>query len=306
MPLRLWTLAFGLWTCLLAIPAACQELQIVTTTLPDAVVQKPYSVRLQVSGGRGPYVWRLDIPPLPEGLRLLPSGEITGTPFSLASSRFTVRVSDAGRPAQSLTRDFTLQVVAPLLLQSESLPRAVRGRPYNVELRARGGTPPLRWRVVSGVLPAGLELQPATGLLVGVPKSEGEFRFTVQVMDAGKPAQTQRRVFAGMVFAPLMIQFKRPPQVQDGGIYGSVEVSNITPDDFDLTVIVVAVNEQSKAFTLGHKHFPLPKGTVGHEIPFGFPLPRGSYQVHADAVAEVAPSNSIYRARQQQGPLRVE
>ncbi len=33
------------------------------------------------------------------------------------------------------------------------------------------------------------------------------------------------------------------------------------------------------------------------EIPFGENLPYGSYQLNADVVAEVAATNSIYRAR---------
>ena len=43
--------------------------------------------------------------------------------------------------------------------------------------------------------------------------------------------------------------------------------------------------------------FTLKKDTTGMEIPFGENLPQGSYQLNVDAVAEVAATNSIYRAR---------
>ncbi len=54
------------------------------------------------------------------------------------------------------------------------------------------------------------------------------------------------------------------------------------------------------------QHFVLERGTISREIPFGFSLPHGDYVVHVDAVAEVAPTNAIYRGWRQQGPMRVE
>src|ERR1700729_2412511 len=45
-----------------------------------------------------------------------------------------------------------------------TLPEAIAGRPYTLALAANGGRGPLRWSV-SGDLPAGLELDPETGLL---------------------------------------------------------------------------------------------------------------------------------------------
>ena len=74
-------------------------------------------------------------------------------------------------------------------------------------------------------------------------------------------------------------------------------VSNQTEQDFDLTVIMVAVNETGRATAIGYQHFPLKKNTTSLEIPFGENLPQGTYEINVDAVAEVAATNSIYRAR---------
>ncbi|PYX97503.1 MAG: hypothetical protein DMG71_02905, partial [Acidobacteria bacterium] len=108
------------------------------------------------------------------------------------------------------------------------------------------------------------------------------------------------------VVAPLVLEWSRFPRVQDNRIEGAVKVSNGTKDDFDLTVIVVAVNEIGKAFVLGYQHPELKTGTTDFEIPFGSTLPQGAYVVHADAVAEVPARNAIYRQRRQTpSPLQV-
>ena len=76
-----------------------------------------------------------------------------------------------------------------------------------------------------------------------------------------------------------------------------MKVSNQTDDDFDLTFVAVAVNENGRATALGYQRFTLNKGTVDMEIPFGENLPHGTYEVNVDAVAEVAATNTIDRTR---------
>ena len=80
---------------------------------------------------------------------------------------------------------------------------------------------------------------------------------------------------------------------------GSVQVSNETPDDIDLTFVVMAVAGNGRATAIGYQHFPLKSATDSFEIPFGDTLPRGTYMVHVDAVAEVPPKDAIYRTRLQ-------
>ena len=94
-----------------------------------------------------------------------------------------------------------------------------------------------------------------------------------------------------------MAQWGRYPKVNGQRLEGSITVSNQTEQDFDLTVIVMAVNEIGRATAIGYQRFPLKKGDAGTEIPFGENLPRGSYELNVDAVAEVAATNSIYRTR---------
>jgi len=78
-----------------------------------------------------------------------------------------------------------------------------------------------------------------------------------------------------------------------------VTVTDGTNTDFDLTVIVVAVNEIGKAFALRYEHLDLKANAAPSEIDFSSSVPRGAYVVHVDAVAEVPSKNAIYRQRLQ-------
>jgi hypothetical protein len=101
------------------------------------------------------------------------------------------------------------------------------------------------------------------------------------------------------VRSALALKWKNAAHVNGNRIEGSVDVSNTTPDDVDLTFIVLAVPDNGRATAIGYQHFVLRRGTVEKELPFGETLPRGGYVVHVDAIGEVAPKNVIYRDRMQ-------
>ena len=184
----------------------------------------------------------------------------------------------------------------PLVVRTTSLPKAYVRQPYETRLTAQGGITPHKWELAEGKLPAGLSLHP-DGLLTGTPTETGEFRFTVTVTDSGKPAYERSQQLTLLVVAPLMAQWGRYPKLNGQRLEGSIVVANQTDRDFDLTVIVLAVNETGRATAIGYQHFPLKKNTEGVEIPFGENLPDGTYDLNVDAVAEVAETNSIYRTR---------
>jgi len=156
----------------------------------------------------------------------------------------------------------------------------------------------LHWRLERGALPQGIKLED-DGLLHGQPARTGEFQFTVSVRDGGKPQQAVQKAFVLRVRAALTLNWKAPAHVNGNRIEGSVEVSNTTPDNVDLTFIVLAVAENGRATAIGYQHFVLQRATVAKELPFGETLPRGGYVVHVDAVGEVAGRNLIYRERLQ-------
>jgi hypothetical protein len=57
------------------------------------------------------------------------------------------------------------------------------GHSYKTNVTVTGGKGPV-WTMSSGKLPTGLRLNSATGVINGVPKRAGSFRFTVSVKDS--------------------------------------------------------------------------------------------------------------------------
>jgi len=177
-------------------------------SLPDAVVGTPYSFTFQSSGGIAPIRWTLASGQLPTGLSLNSNGTLSGTPTATGSFMFAVRAGDGSSPSQTITINVAIRSASPLVITSVggALPDAVAGQPYGFALQATGGTLPLAWTVMNGVLPAGLILS-GTGLLSGTPTiaNPSPTAFTVQVQDSGSPAQIKSLLFTIRVPAPLTI-----------------------------------------------------------------------------------------------------
>lgn len=195
---------------------------------------------------------------------------------------------------------------ARLDFATKSLPTATIGRAYSESIKLQNAQGPFQWRIVKGALPQGMVLRQDTGVLSGTPTLSGVYKFTISVQDEGARSTAQRE-FTLEVQGPLLLEWVKPPALTENNISGSIKVTNssTTAESFDLTVIIVAVNEIGKAFALGYQHFDLSQD-VEQVIPFSSTVPNGRYIVHVDAVAEVAASRSIYRSRlQTQTPLAV-
>ncbi|MFQ5926676.1 MAG: putative Ig domain-containing protein [Terriglobia bacterium] len=174
-------------------PPGVDPLEILTTSLPDAVVDANYFQGIQVTGGTPPFAWRLSAGELPDGLTLSSvTGILIGTPTTAGSSTFTVEVKDSSN--QTATQEFTLLVAERLVITTESLPEATLAVDYSERLETSGGTGEVTWAVVFGNLPAGLTLDPS-GLLSGTPISLGPEAFSVQATDSGSPPQVAARAF---------------------------------------------------------------------------------------------------------------
>ena len=193
-----------------------------------------------------------------------------------------------------------------LVIEPGELPATYPHGPYQVNFHARGKyVPVLRWRVESGALPPGIKLED-NGVLHGEAERAGEFQFVVVVRDGGQPQQAMQKGFVIKVVEAITVAWKTPAHVNVSRIEGSVEVSNTTVDDVDLTFDVKAVAENGRATEIGYQHYVLTKGTMEMALPFGENLPHGAYVVYVNVVGEVAKRNAIYRERlQTPGPLQV-
>lgn len=186
------------------------------------------------------------------------------------------------------------QQAPPLTIRTQSLPNARLRQAYQFALQADGGMLPLKWTLVSGDLPPGLKLG-SDGFLRGAPTNAGDFSFVVQVEDNAKPQSQRSQPFSLRVITPLVVEWLRPPRVNGQRVDGAIKVTNATDTDFDLTAIVVAVNEYGRATVLGYQHFPLRRDTSEYEIPFGENLPHGPYEIDVDVIGEVPADNVIYK-----------
>jgi len=210
-----------------------------------------------------------------------------------------LRGQDAARPNTTPPATTGQQGEKGLKIGNDAeLPDTYPQAPYDVILVAVGGVPPLHWRLEKGALPPGIKLLDH-GQLTGRAERTGEFQFTISVQDSGQPQSAAQKVFTVRVHSALDLRWKSPAHVSGNRIEGSVEVSNTTPDDIDLTFVVLAVQSNGRATAIGYQHFVLPRGSVEKELPFGDTLPYGAYVVHVDAVGEVARKNLIYRDRMQ-------
>jgi hypothetical protein len=192
-----------------------------------------------------------------------------------------------------------------LVIENDSeLPNTYPHGAYEVRFRAHGGVSVQHWRLQAGSLPPGMKLED-DGLLHGQAERTGDFQFTLSVTD-GRPQQGVQKAFVLRVISALALNWKAPARVNGNRIEGSVEVSNTTADDMDLTFVVLAVAANGRATAIGYQHFSLRRGTIAKELPFGETLPHGGYVVHVDAVGEVMPKKMIYRERMQTpGALQV-
>lgn len=191
-----------------------------------------------------------------------------------------------------------------LTIENDSdLPETSPNVRYEVRLQAHGGNTPFHWRVETGALPPGIKLI-EEGLLIGAAEHAGEFQFTLSVRDS--LGHIVQKPFVIRVRSALMLNWRDPAHVDGNRIDGSVDISNTTGDDIDLTFVVMAVATlDNRGTAIGYQHFVLRKGSIAWRLPFGDTLPRGGYVVHVDAIGEVVAKKLIYRERLQSESLQV-
>ncbi|SPA24752.1 conserved hypothetical protein [Cupriavidus taiwanensis] len=156
-------------------------------TLPQAAVAAAYSQVFTASGGTAPYTFAITAGTLPAGMSLSAGGVLSGTPSAGGTYNVTVSATDSstGTGPYTGSRAYTLTVSAPALsLSPATLPAPVAGTSYSQAFAAGGGTAPYTFAVAAGSLPAGLSLNPSTGVLSGTPSAAGSHTFTVRVTDS--------------------------------------------------------------------------------------------------------------------------
>lgn len=193
-------------------------LSVTTTSVPNGVEAAPYGpVALAASGGDGSYGWEVAAGSLPDGLTLAANGSISGSPTTLGSSDFTVRVVSGD--GQSAERALSIGIFDLLEVTTATLPTGVAGTAYgSVALAASGGDGIASWALTAGTLPAGLTLS-SGGLLSGTPTAAGTSDFTVEVTSTD--GQTADQALSITVYGSLLVTTAELPNAVVSVDYGT-------------------------------------------------------------------------------------
>jgi hypothetical protein len=163
-------------------------LAITTTTLPNPVVNQPYSQMITSNNAAsGAVTYAVTSGSLPAGLELKPWGLLTGTPTAAGLSPFTVTATDTSGVVTSQSYDtFTVGTTpaAALVFTTTTLPSTAPSATYQQSIAVTGGSGALTFAIVNGALPNGLSLS-SSGIISGSGGiSAGLATFTVRVTDS--------------------------------------------------------------------------------------------------------------------------
>jgi hypothetical protein len=151
------------------------DLQIMSSTLPQATVSGVYSTQLSIIGYNPPYTWTLVSGILPDGLTLANTGVISGVPTTQGNYSFTVRATDTLGDYTQKTLSLK-SAFSTLAITTTGLNDITSGIGYSQTISATGGVAPYSWSVSPNSpnqLPQGISLTPNTGVLSGTSLQSG-------------------------------------------------------------------------------------------------------------------------------------
>ena len=129
-------------------------------------------------------------------------------PSVTSAQAVTVTATCVSYPAVHAITNITVvptevSTVSPLVITTENLTNATAEAAYSQTQSAAGGTPPYSWSIISGTLPAEIQLNDSSGVISGTTTQTGQFNFTIQVADSSSSQQ--------VVSIPLAVTVQTPP-----------------------------------------------------------------------------------------------
>jgi hypothetical protein len=106
-----------------------------------------------------------------------------------------------------------LQSAIPLQIAPANVSPAIEGVAYQATLQASGGTSSYEWSVISGSLPKGLRLNPATGVISGTPTQSGTSSFSVSITESGVHPSASLSATVSITVFPRLVDTPPAPVV---------------------------------------------------------------------------------------------
>ena len=159
------------------------------STILAAKQRVPYSLQLPITGGNPskPYIYAVSTNsiPLPAGLTLSSSGQLSGTPTQPGLFQLEILVTQPNGPRSVAPVYLTVNPSqqGQLTINPPTLPNVSLNQAVSQQLTAAGGVGTIRFAVSAGILPSGLSLS-GTGIISGIVTATGSFTFTVSATDA--------------------------------------------------------------------------------------------------------------------------
>ncbi len=148
--------------------------------------------------------------------------------------------------------------IATLSITTGSLPSGTLGYNYSTTLGATGGVTPYTWSIILGSWPPGLNLDPNSGVISGIPTAAGNYPLTLQVADSQWPpakATAALNLIVNAVITPLSIVTVSLPPGNQNATYSTMlaATGGITPYTWSITAgslpIGLSLNPSTGAIT---------------------------------------------------------
>ena len=175
----------------ITVNVAPTPLSILTNSITSWSINQFNAFALSPNGGTSPYTWGLKAgtPDLPSGLNLTSNGVISGTPTVTSNATHTFTLTDATSLTVEKPLQLSVNAISLSITTNSPLPQGTANQNYSETLEATGGTGDYTWGLTGGSpdLPAGLTLNPSTGLISGIPTGTSNLSHTFTVTDETPP-----------------------------------------------------------------------------------------------------------------------
>jgi len=186
-----------------------------------------YAQSLACSAGSTPCAWQLVESTLPAGVSFDPvAGVVLGTPSRVETGLVTVSAYDPAWPANVTTATLSLTIAPPPF--TVSIPPAAVGQvgsAYQLVSSVTGTLGSATWSIVSGTLPAGLTVDPQTGVIAGVPSSWGTTTAVVQAQDSWRIDRVDAKPVTITILPVLTVALSAPSSGQVGVPYAGTALA---------------------------------------------------------------------------------